>query len=123
MSLRPLAVADFYQEIFSLLAELDITISINTMSNELAECIPFEQDREHRYYDAEYVRRFWRALLQVDRVLKQSRARFKGKCSPVHFFWGSFDLAVTRFSGPPRASASRRRAAPARLGRARSLFA
>jgi hypothetical protein len=101
MALRPMAVADFYHEIFALLAALDIAISINTTPNELADCIPFEQDREHHSYDAEYVRQFWRALLQADRVLKQFRARFKGKCSPVHFFWGSFDLAVTRFSGRP----------------------
>jgi Family of unknown function (DUF5996) len=101
MALRPLAVADFYQEIFALLAGLGITISINTTPNELADGIPFENDREHHSYDAEYANRFWRALLQVDRVMKQFRARFKGKCSPVHFFWGSFDLAVTRFSGRP----------------------
>ena len=61
----------------------------------------FEHDQQHRSYDAEYANRFWRTLLQADRVLKEFRARFSGKCSPVHFFWGSFDLAVTRFSGRP----------------------
>ncbi len=101
MALQPRPVADFYQDLFALLAELDITLKINTTPNELADGIPFERDRQHRSYDAEYAQRFWHALLQADRVMKAFRARFKGKCSPVHFFWGSFDLAVTRFSGRP----------------------
>jgi hypothetical protein len=61
--------------------------------------IPFEKDTEHHSYDRDYANRFWRALIQIDRVFKEFRSRFIGKCSPVHFFWGSFDLAVTRFSG------------------------
>src|SRR4029079_1802401 len=71
----------------------------HTMPNEVATPIPFEKDREHASYDAEYANRFWRVLAQAARVFKQFRARFIGKCSPTHFFWGSFDLAVTRFSG------------------------
>jgi hypothetical protein len=99
MALKPRSVADFYRDLFAQLAELDIVVTINTTPNELADGIPFEHDEEHRSYDADYANRFFRALLQADRVMKEFRARFKGKCSPVHFFWGSFDLAVTRFSG------------------------
>jgi Family of unknown function (DUF5996) len=101
IALKPRSVADFHREVFSQLAELGIVVTINTMPNELADCIPFELDEQHRSYDADYANRFFRALLQADRVMKEFRARFKGKCSPVHFFWGSFDLAVTRFSGRP----------------------
>jgi hypothetical protein len=101
IALKPRSVADFHREVFAQLAELDIVVTINTMPNELADCIPFELDEQHRSYDADYANRFFRALLQADRVMKEFRARFKGKCSPVHFFWGSFDLAVTRFSGRP----------------------
>ena len=101
IALQPRSVADFYQSVFAKLAELDIDVKINTTPNEVADGIPFERDQQHRSYDAEYANRFWRALLQADRVMKEFRARFKGKCSPVHFFWGSFDLAVTRFSGRP----------------------
>jgi Family of unknown function (DUF5996) len=101
IALKPRSVADFYRELFARLAELDIIVAINTTPNELADGIPFELDEQHHSYDAEYANRFWRALAQSDRVLKEFRARFKGKCSPVHFFWGSFDLAVTRFSGRP----------------------
>lgn len=99
--LAPRAVADFYQELFAKLAELNLPVKIQTTPNELADPIPFEKDYEHKAYDADYANRFWRALVQADRVFKQFRARFIGKCSPVHFFWGSFDLAVTRFSGRP----------------------
>jgi hypothetical protein len=101
LALQPRTVADFYQSLFALLAELDIHVKINTSPNEVADSIPFERDQQHRSYDADYANRFWRILLQADRVMKEFRARFKGKCSPVHFFWGSFDLAVTRFSGRP----------------------
>ena len=69
--------------------------------NETLEAIPFDHDEKHAAYDLEYANRFWRVLLQADRVFKEFRSRFCGKCSPVHFFWGSFDLAVTRFSGRP----------------------
>jgi hypothetical protein len=71
------------------------------MPNEITDPIPFDQDEEHHSYDREYANRFWRVLVQSDRVFKEFRSRFCGKCSPVHFFWGSFDLAVTRFSGRP----------------------
>lgn len=99
MSLAPRSVADFYEELFAQLAELNLKVEIHTTPNEVTTPIPFEKDYEHASYDAEYANRFWRALVQADRVFKHFRARFIGKCSPVHFFWGSFDLAVTRFSG------------------------
>lgn len=99
ISLVPRSVADFYNELFAKLAELKLQVKIHTTPNEVATPIPFEEDFEHASYDAEYANRFWRALVQADRVFKRFRARFIGKCSPVHFFWGSFDLAVTRFSG------------------------
>ena len=93
------AVADFYGAVMEALAELGLGVRINTTPSELADGIPFELDTDRRPYDGEAARRFWRALVQADRVFKEFRARFIGKCSPVHFFWGSFDLAVTRFSG------------------------
>ncbi|HZW12912.1 MAG TPA: DUF5996 family protein [Noviherbaspirillum sp.] len=101
MPLHPCPVADFYAELMSKLGALGLGTKIATMPNEVIDPIPFEQDRMHAAYDAEYANRFWRALVQADRVFKEFRARFIGKCSPVHFFWGSFDLAVTRFSGRP----------------------
>jgi hypothetical protein len=97
--LRPQTVADFYAEVIAALGDLRLSISINEMPSEIAGAIPFSRDRLHRSYDKDYAQRFWRVLLQADRVLKNFRTRFIGKCSPVHFFWGSFDLAVTRFSG------------------------
>jgi hypothetical protein len=93
------SVADFYREVMETLQTVGIDISIYTLPSEIPDAIPFEQDTVHRAYDPGYATRFWRALVQVDRVFKEFRARFIGKCSPVHFFWGSFDLAVTRFSG------------------------
>ncbi len=99
IALAPRSVADFYRELFSHLSELGIGIKIHTTPNEVADAIPFEQDNVHASYDAEYANRFWRCLLQVERVFRQFRSGFIGKCSPIHFFWGSFDLAVTRFSG------------------------
>lgn len=99
MRLAPRAVADFYEELMAKLAELDIAVKIHTTPNEVVNPVPFERDFEHKAYDAEYVSRFWRALAFADGVFKEFRAGFLGKCSPVHFFWGSFDLAVTRFSG------------------------
>jgi uncharacterized protein DUF5996 len=101
LPLRPRTVADFYAEVMAALAELGVPVHIHTMPNEIPDAIPFEHDHQHAAYDAPAVTRFWRALIQVDRVFKTFRARFVGKCSPVHFFWGSFDLAVTRFSGRP----------------------
>ena len=93
------SVADFYDEVMATLKTVGIDINIYTMPSEIPDAIPFEQDTVHQAYDPDYANRFWRALVQVDRVFKEFRARFIGKCSPVHFFWGSFDLAVTRFSG------------------------
>ncbi len=99
VALGPRSVSDFYAEVIASLHELKLDVSINTTPSELPDGIPFEQDSIHSHYDGEYVTRFWRILVQVDRVFKEFRSRFIGKCSPVHFFWGSFDLAVTRFSG------------------------
>jgi uncharacterized protein DUF5996 len=99
LQLAPRTVADFYQEVFGRLSALGLDISIRTLPNEIPNAIPLDMDREHRTYNAEHATRFWRALVQADRVLKDFRSRFIGKASPVHFFWGSFDLAVTRFSG------------------------
>lgn len=97
--LRPRSVADFYRDVFAHLAQLGIDVRIHATPNEVIDAIPFDQDHQHQSYDAHCVNRYWHALLQADRVFKQFRAGFIGKCSPVHFFWGSFDLAVTRFSG------------------------
>ena len=101
MPLVERSVADFYREIMAMLQELKLPVSIHTMPNEVVDAIPFERDDVHRKYVPEQGRRFWRVLVQVDRVFKDFRSRFCGKCSPIHFFWGSFDLAVTRFSGRP----------------------
>ncbi|MEM0981558.1 MAG: DUF5996 family protein [Cyanobacteria bacterium P01_H01_bin.58] len=101
IQLQPRSVADFYRAVMEALAVLDITVKINTMPNEVSDPIPFEQDETHQAYDAEYANRCWRVLLQCDRVFREFRSHFCGKVSPVHFFWGSFDLAVTRFSGEP----------------------
>lgn len=93
------SVADFYQEVMGTLGGLGIEVRIWTMPQEVQDPIPFEQDYKHATYEPEYAQRFWRILLQADRVMTAFRSRFIGKSSPVHFFWGSFDLAVTRFSG------------------------
>jgi hypothetical protein len=97
--LRPMTVADFYAEFMDRLRRLGIDVHIWTMPSEIANAVPFEQDRTHAQYDREYAARFQQVLVQAARVLNEFRARFIGKVSPVHFFWGSFDLAVTRFSG------------------------
>jgi hypothetical protein len=99
LTLRPQSVADFYRWVMAALAELGITVTINDYPCEIAGAITFSRDRTHCTYEGEYAQRFWRILLQADRLLKQFRTGFIGKSSPVHFFWGSFDLAVTRFSG------------------------
>jgi hypothetical protein len=99
LALAPRSVADFYRELMSALASLGIDVKIWTMPVEIPNPIPFDQDTIHASYDAEYVNRFWRILVSCDAVFKEFRAAFIGKASPVHFFWGSFDLAVTRFSG------------------------
>jgi len=97
--LKPQSVAEFYRIVMKTLGDLEVPVTINTTPNEIENPIPFDQDEEHHFYDREYANRFWRVLVQSDRVFKEFRSRFCGKCSPVHFFWGSFDLAVTRFSG------------------------
>jgi hypothetical protein len=117
LNLRPQSVADFYQELMDTLNRLGIHVEIWTMPVEVPspfsavrEAIRFEEDRVHKSYDAAYVNRFWRGLVSVDEVFKQFRSRFIGKVSPVHFWWGSFDHAVTRFSGrpaPPREGADK----------------
>ncbi len=99
LPLEPRSVADFHAAIFTALDELGLRVAIHGSPNEVAKPIPFREDTAHAAYDPEYAQRFWQVLLQVDRVFKQFRTGFLGKSSPVHFFWGSFDLAVTRFSG------------------------
>jgi hypothetical protein len=101
IALAPCPVADFYAEVMGRLRALGLEVRIWPMPVEIADPIPFDEDRVHSAYDAEMVTRFWRALMQIDQVFALFRARFLGKASPVHFFWGSFDLAVTRFSGRP----------------------
>ncbi|HEY6486157.1 MAG TPA: DUF5996 family protein [Candidatus Cybelea sp.] len=98
-ALEPMTVAAFYQRLMDELRALDFPVRINTMPNEIVDAIAFGRDNVHASYDAPYVERFFRALLQADRLCKTFRAGFIGKASPVHFFWGSFDLATTRFSG------------------------
>jgi len=98
LMLAPMPVAEFYADVMNALAELGIKVTINTMPNEI-DCVPFDQDRMHKSYDRDYTNRFWRVLLSANEVLAHFRTAFLGKVSPVHFFWGSFDLAVTRFSG------------------------
>jgi hypothetical protein len=98
-SLEPQTVADFHRRTIDLLNGIGVAVTINEMPNEVANPIRFSQDRTHAAYDAAAAHRFWRALVQVDRIFRLFRTGFLGKVSPVHFFWGSFDLAVTRFSG------------------------
>jgi len=110
LPLRPQSVADFYQELMSGLGDLGIEVKIWPMPVEIPNPIRFDQDQTHKSYDAQYVNRFWRALVNIDDVFKDFRTRFIGKVSPVHFWWGSFDHAVTRFSGrpaPPREAADK----------------
>jgi hypothetical protein len=99
VQLRRRAVADFYAEVLEALRGLDIHVKIWPMPQEVPSPIRFDQDRIHAAYDPEYAHRFWRILVTADSIFKEFRSRFIGKVSPVHFFWGSFDLAVTRFSG------------------------
>lgn len=98
-ALGPQSVASFYRRLMEEMNKLDLHVKIVTKPNEVPDPIPFDQDEVHCSYDAEYANRFWRVLAQVNRVFTDFRARFIGKCSPVHFFWGATDLAVTRFSG------------------------
>ena len=99
IKLEPRSVAEFKNTVLGALAALEVPVAIRDLPCEIAGATPFSRDHAHAAYDAESAQRFWRVLLQVDRVFKQFRSGFIGKCSPVHFFWGSFDLAVTRFSG------------------------
>jgi hypothetical protein len=105
LELKPRSVADFYRELLGTLDDMGLPVKIRPTSTELPEPIRLDRDTEHHSYDREYVDRLRRILVQVDRVFTDSQCAFTGKCSPVNFFWGSFDLAVTRFSGrraPPR---------------------
>jgi Family of unknown function (DUF5996) len=99
VSLRPQSVAAFYAEFMSVLRSLEIDVHIWPMPVEVPDPIRFDRDTKHASYDPEYAQRFWRILTLVDPVFKEFRGRFLGKHSPIHFFWGSFDLASTRFSG------------------------
>ena len=99
IALKPQSVADFYSAFMSALQSSGIEVKIWTTPVEVPNPIPFEKDSQHASHDPEYVRRFWQILIQSDTVFKEFRSRFIGKDSPVHFFWGSFDLCVTRFSG------------------------
>ena len=99
LRLEPQSVADFYRRFMELLNGIGVSVAINERPNEVSNPIPFSKDQLHRSYDAGAAHAFWRVLLQADRVFKLFRSGFIGKVSPVHFFWGSFDLAVTRFSG------------------------
>jgi hypothetical protein len=99
LALAPRSVAAFYRQVMDALSALGIEVQIHASPDEVANPIPFAEDETHKSYDPEYAHRFWRVLASTDCVFKEFRGRFIGKCSPVHFFWGSFDLAVTRFSG------------------------
>jgi hypothetical protein len=99
ITLRSRSVAEFYQEMMAALKSLGMPVTIWTTPVEVADRTPFEKDQKHSTYDPEYAQRVWRILAQTSRVLTEFRSRFIGKVSPVHFFWGAFDLAVTRFSG------------------------
>jgi len=99
IELSPMSVAEFYARVLRTLDEMGLPIKIHGKPNEVDPSVPFAEDREHDAYDAASVDRFRQALVQTERVMQQFRSGFRGKCSPVHFFWGSFDLAVTRFSG------------------------
>jgi hypothetical protein len=97
--LEPRSVASFHAEVMAALAALGVPVAIDEIPNELADATPFSSDTAQRPYDPAQAARLWRALVQIDRVFQQFRTGFVGKCSPVHLFWGAFDLAVTRFSG------------------------
>ena len=99
VALKRRTTADFYAAVMAALNELELPVTIGPTPNEVDPAIPFAEDRKHASYDRDACHRFWKALVQVDRLFWEFRARFTGKASPSHFFWGSFDLAVTRFSG------------------------
>ena len=99
IALAPRSVADFHREVMAALRDLGVDARITRLPNEMENVVPFDEDETHASYDADSANRLWRVLIDVDRVLHEFRGRFIGKASPVHFWWGSFDLAVTRFSG------------------------
>jgi len=99
VKLQPMTVAEFYSRVMSALDDLGMPVAIDKNPSEIADAIPFDQDHTHASYDAHAVTRYWQALLSATRVFTQFRAKFLGKVSPVHLFWGAVDLAVTRFSG------------------------
>ena len=101
LQLAPRSVADFYAEYLRKLAELEVEVVLNPMPTEIADAVPFPADTGHSSYDPVAMNAFWRSLVSVQGVLNRFRGEYDGKCSPVHFFWGAFDLAVTRFSGRP----------------------
>jgi hypothetical protein len=108
LALKPQSVAEFYDKFMAALRELGVGVQIWTRPVEISDPIPFEKDNTHAAYDPEAAHKFWQMLVWVDQIFKEFRGGFQGKASPVHFFWGSFDLAVTRFSGrvaPPRPGA------------------
>lgn len=100
-ALAPQSVARFYAQLMAEMSRLDLAVNIDKRPNELPDATCFDQDAAHAAYDAVYAQRFWRVLVQCDRVFRLFRSRFTGKCSPVHLFWGALDLALTRFSGRP----------------------
>ena len=123
--LEPMTVADFYEKLLSKLKEIGIEVKITAIPDELENPIPFAEDTTHKSYDKAAVERFFRVISSIDRVFKEFRSRFTGKCSPVHFFWGSFDLAVTRFCGrdaPKREDADPNHANRLRSGSNESRF-
>jgi len=101
IALKPETVAQFYEQVLATLSGMGFDVAINPKPQELPNPIPFDRDLQHASYDPEFAHRFWRILLEADIVMNEFRSRFIGKCSPVQFFWGSFDLACTRFSGRP----------------------
>jgi hypothetical protein len=101
LPLRPQSVADFYRDVMATLNEMKLPVHIWTTPVEVPNPIPFEKDTVHATYEPEYANRVWRIFVQSERVLSSARCQFVGKCSPAHFFWGGFDLALTRFSGRP----------------------
>jgi hypothetical protein len=109
LRLQPQSVAAFHAELVATLGQLGVVVHIWIMPSELAHPIDFTKDTIHASYDPDYASRFWRALIAITTVLTEFRGGFIGKASPVHFFWGSFDLAATRFFGSPRAAHSQRR--------------
>jgi hypothetical protein len=101
LSLEPRTVADFYEDVFAQLRDLGVDVTIYARPVEIPVAIPFAEDTQHASYDGDSMHRFWQSLVHAQRIFTEFRSRYTGKVSPVHFFWGAFDLAVTRFSGRP----------------------